>query len=174
MNVSSAQPAGAAARWRRVLVGRNPARAVVRGVVILLVSLVTFRWVLVPIRTHGPSMLPTYRDGGLYFVNRFAYLASEPRRGDVVAIRLAGPHVLFVKRVLALPGERVLIRGGIVYVDGKPLAEPYVVHRAQWLMGEKALGAREYFVAGDNRGMRIEQHELGAVDRDRIVGRLVW
>ena len=119
-------------------------------------------------------MLPTYRDGGLYFVNRLAYLVREPRRGDVVAIRLAGPHVLFVKRILGLPGERVRIDGGIVHVDEKPIDEPYVIHRAAWIMRERRLGDREYFVVGDNRGMRIEQHELGAVDRDRIVGRMLW
>ncbi len=119
-------------------------------------------------------MLPTYRDGGLYFVNRLAYLVREPRRGDVVAIRLAGPHVLFVKRILGLPGECVRIDGGIVHVDEKPIDEPYVIHRAVWIMRERRLGDREYFVVGDNRGMRIEQHELGAVDRDRIVGRMLW
>jgi signal peptidase I len=139
-------------------VGRRPSRTLLRGAILVAASIVTFGWILTPIRTYGPSMLPTYREGSLYFV----------------AIRLAGPHVLFVKRVLGLPGERLLIRRGIVHVDGAPLEEPYVAHRAPWIMREKALGTREYFVAGDNRGMRIEQHELGAVDRERIVGRLLW
>jgi signal peptidase I len=119
-------------------------------------------------------MLPTYRDGGLYLVNRLAYLGREPRRGDVVAIRLAGPRVLFVKRIIGLPGERVRLEAGVVYIDDRPLDEPYVVHRAAWLMREKKLGHLEYFVAGDNRGMPIEQHELGSVNRDRVVGRMLW
>lgn len=160
--------------WQRLFVGRRPSRTLARAAVIVAVSVVTFGWVLRPIRAYGPSMLPTYRDGGLYFVNRLAYLVREPRRGDVVAIRLAGPHVLFVKRILGLPGERVRIDGGIVHVDEKPIDEPYVIHRAAWIMRERRLGDREYFVVGDNRGMRIEQHELGAVDRDRIVGRMLW
>jgi signal peptidase I len=161
-------------RLQRVLVGRRPSRTLVRAAIIVVVSVVTFGWVLRPIRAYGPSMQPTYRDGGLYLVNRLAYLAGEPRRGDVVAIRLAGPRVLFVKRVLGLPGERVRIDAGIVHVDEKPLDEPYVVHRAAWVMREKRLGNREYFVAGDNRGMPIDQHDLGTVSRDRIVGRMLW
>jgi signal peptidase I len=163
-----------ASGWRRVLLGRRPSRTLARAAVVVAAAVVTFGWVLVPIRTYGPSMQPTYRAGGLWFVNRLAYLGHEPRRGDVVAIRLAGPRVLIVKRVLAVPGERVRIDAGIVHVDGRPLDEPYVVHRAKWVMPERVLGGREYFVAGDNRGMRIEQHDLGAVQRDRIVGRMLW
>jgi signal peptidase I len=119
-------------------------------------------------------MLPTYHDGSFRLVNRLAYAGREPRRGEVVAIRLAGPRVLFVKRIIGLPGERVRLEAGVVFIDGKLLNEPYVVHRAAWLMDEKTLGNREYFVAGDNRGMPIEQHELGVVNRDRIVGRMLW
>jgi signal peptidase I len=160
--------------WRRILLGRRPSRTLARAAVVVAASAITFGWVLGPIRTYGPSMLPTYRAGGLYFVNRLAYLGREPRRGDVVAIRLAGPRVLIVKRILALPGERVRIDDGIVHVEGTPLDEPYVVHRSRWRLAKRKLGGREYFVAGDNRGMRIEQHDLGAVARDRIVGRMLW
>lgn len=161
-------------RLQRLLVGRRPSRTLIRIVAIVVLSAITFGVVLQPIRTYGPSMLPTYCDGGLHLVNRLAYVGREPRRGDVVAIRLAGPRVLFVKRIIGLPGERVRIEAGIVHVDERPLDEPYVVHRAAWVMSEKKLGDREYFVAGDNRGMRIEQHELGTVNRDRIVGRMLW
>jgi signal peptidase I len=161
-------------RWQRLLVGRRPSRTFARAALIAAVSAVTFGWVLQPIRAHGPSMLPTYRDGGLYLVNRFAYAGREPRRGDVIAIRLAGPRVLFVKRIIGLPGERVRLEAGVVYIDDRPLDEPYVVHRSTWRMRETTLGNGEYFVVGDNRGMPIEQHELGAVNRERIVGRMLW
>lgn len=161
-------------RLQRLLIGRRPARTLIRVIFVVVLSALTFGLVLQPIRTYGPSMLPTYRDGGLHLVNRLAYVRREPQRGDVVAIRLAGPHVLFVKRIIGLPGERVRIEAGIVRVDEKPLEEPYVLHRADWVMRERKLGDREYFVAGDNRGMRIEQHELGTVSRDRIVGRMLW
>jgi signal peptidase I len=160
--------------WRRAILGRHPSRTVVRVGVLILVGILTFGWLIVPVRAYGPSMLPTYRDGGLYFVNRAAYVWRAPGRGDVVAIRLAGPHVLYVKRIVGLPGERVLIRRGVVHVNGASLAEPYVVNRALWQMRETQLGQDEYFVVGDNRGMRIELHDLGTVRRDRIVGQMLW
>jgi len=97
--------------WQRFFVGRRPSRTLARAAVVVAVSVVTFGWVLQPIRAYEPNMLPTDRDGGLYFVNRLAYLGREPRRGDVVAIRLAGPRVLFMKRILGLPGELVRIEG---------------------------------------------------------------
>lgn len=160
--------------WRRALLGRQPSRTLVRVGVLIVVGVLTFGWLIVPVRAYGPSMLPTYRDGGLYFVNRAAYAWRAPRRGDVVAIRLAGPHVLYVKRIVGLPGERVLIRRGVVHLNGTALEEPYVVNRAPWQMRETRLGQDEYFVVGDNRGMRMELHDLGTVRRDRIVGQMLW
>ena len=65
-----------------------------RVLVLAAISFITFRWVLIPIRTDGTSMLPTYASGRLHFVNRLAYGASGPARGDVVAIQMAGPHVV--------------------------------------------------------------------------------
>ena len=59
---------------------------------------------LFPIRPQGVSMLPTYSPGEFSLVNRLAYLGKTPSRGDVVAIMVAGPHVLYVKRVVGLPG----------------------------------------------------------------------
>ena len=56
-------------------------------------------------------MLPTYAPDKLHFVNRLAYGPTGPARGDVVAIQMAGPHVLYVKRIVGLPGERVGIAG---------------------------------------------------------------
>ena len=89
-----------------------------------------FRWVLMPIRAEGISMQPTYRSGSLNLVNRLAFASSKPSRGDVVAIRLAGPHVLYVKRIVALPGERFSMSQGQAYVNGAPLSEPYVQRAA--------------------------------------------
>jgi signal peptidase I len=79
-----------------------------------------------------------------------------------------------VKRIIGLPGERIAITRGQVEVDGTPLEESYVVHRRPWDLPEIALGPREYFVVGDNRGMNAVDHEFGGVDRDRIAGRIVF
>ena len=76
--------------------------------------------------------------------------------------------MLYVKRVVGLPGERVAISGGQVQINGTPLAEPYVRHRRPWDVAEVTLGPREYFVIGDNRGMSVGDHDFGRVTVDRI------
>jgi signal peptidase I len=159
---------------RRVVFGRNPRRTAVRVLVLAALSFITFRWVLIPMRAEGISMLPTYESGSLNFVNRLAYLCDKPSRGDIVGIRLAGPHVLYVKRIVAVPGERVSLAAGQVYVNDVPLVEPYVRERHPWDVPEVTLTAREYFVIGDNRGMRAKDHDFGRVDVSRIVGRVVF
>lgn len=159
---------------RRLALGRNPQRTLVRIAVLTTVSLVTFGWLLTPVRVSGISMQPTYRDATLHLVNRIVYRIRAPRRGDVVAIRLAGPSVLYVKRIVALPSERVSIVNGVVEINGAPLVEPYVHERARWNYPEVTVGPREYFVIGDNRGMRMSDHDFGRVDSRRVIGRLLF
>jgi signal peptidase I len=155
---------------RRFVFGQNPRRTAVRVLVLAAVSFITFRWVLIPTRTEGSSMLPTYAPNKLHFVNRLAYGTSGPARGDVVAIQLAGPHVVYIKRIVGLPGERVAIAGGQVLINGTALAEPYVRHRKSWDLDELTLGPREYFTIGDNRGTS----DYGRATIDKILGKVVF
>ncbi len=119
-------------------------------------------------------MLPTYQPDRLNLVNRLAYLGATPQRSEVVAIQMAGPHVLYVKRVIGLPGERVSVADGVVNINGVPLAEPYVKNRRPWQVSEVTLGPSEYFVIGDNRGMAAGEHDFGRVELSRILGRVVF
>ena len=159
---------------RRLVFGRDPRRTLIRIAILTVVSVATFGWLLTPIRVRGISMEPTYRDGGFNLVNRVVYGVHAPERGDVVAIRLAGPHVLYVKRIIGLPSDRIAIVNGIVEVNGVPLVEPYVRNRQPWDYEEVTVGPREYFVIGDNRGMRRRDHDFGRVDARRILGKLVF
>lgn len=159
---------------RRAIFGRHPRRTVVRIAVLAAISFVTFGWLLTPVRVRGISMQPTYQDGAINLVNRAVYTWRAPARGDVVAIRLAGPHVLYVKRIVALPGERIAIAGGVVMLNGVALDEPYVQQRQAWDVDEVLVGPREYFVVGDNRSMRVADHDFGRVDARRILGKLVF
>lgn len=161
-------------RWTLVLFGRRPAATVMRVLVIVAASVVVFGVWLMPIRAHGPSMLPTFQPGSLKFVNKLAYSWDSPHRGDIVAIRMAGPSVVYVKRVIAVPGERVRIERGIVVVNDTPIDEPYVKYRAGWTVPEVVLGPEEYFVVGDNRGMREQQHDFGIARRERLVGKILF
>ena len=119
-------------------------------------------------------MRPTYDSGDLLFVNRLSYTAAGPKRGDIVAIALAGERVYYVKRIVGLPLERVRILDGIVLVNDVPLEEPYVRERRPWTVEEVELKSNEYFVIGDNRGMNARDHDFGRVLRSRIAGRIVF
>ena len=160
--------------WMRVLVGRRPGVTLARLATIIVASVLVFGFWLLPVRAHGPSMLPTFEAGSLRFVNTLAYAWRHPGRADIVAIRMAGRHAVYVKRVIGLPGERVRIASGVVHVDGAPIDEPYVRFRADWDVSEVALGPDEFFVIGDNRGMRARLHEFGIARRERLVGKILF
>jgi signal peptidase I len=155
---------------RRIIFGANPRRTTVRIAVLAVASVITFGWILVPVRADGDSMLPTYYSGNFTLINRMAYLKRSPQRGDVVAIRLAGRSVVYIKRVIALPGETISVVDGDVMIDSKPLFEPYVRHRGAWEHETVTLGPGKYFVVGDNRGTS----DSGVVDSERILGRLMF
>ena len=156
-----------------VLIGRRPRVTVLRIVLTAGVLVLTARFLLLPIRVQGPSMSPTYADNGVNLVNRLAYTFHEPRRGDVVAIRLAGPSLMLMKRIVGLPGETVEFAGGRVFINGRLLDEPYVKHSCRWELPPQKLQTNEFFVVGDNRSMRAADHTFGAATRERILGRVL-
>ncbi|MCC6821701.1 MAG: signal peptidase I [Verrucomicrobia subdivision 3 bacterium] len=160
---------------RTILIGRNPRRTLIRIVVIVVTCFLLRAFVVIPIRVSGPSMLPTYRAGSVNFVNRLAYLRQEPQRGDVVAIRLAGESVMFMKRVIGLPGETVSFSRGRFLINGRPLDEPYVKFACHWdfVPDSSKLSDDEYYVVGDNRTMPPTDHTQGGAKRERIVGKVL-
>ena len=159
---------------RRIVFGSDPRRTFVRIVVLVAISVALFTWVLLPVRAEGISMQPTYESGSFRLVNRLSFLAGAPKRGDIIAIRLAGLRVVYVKRVIGLPGERLEIVEGEVRINGVRLDEPYVRNRRPWQFEEVTMGPDEYFVIGDNRGMNLRDHTLGRVDSSRIIGRVIF
>jgi signal peptidase I len=157
-----------------VLIGRKPKRTLVRMVVLVAVLLIVFNYVLLPVRVDGGSMLPTYRENGVNVVNRLAYLFHEPRRGDVVAVRLlAGAHVMYLKRIVGLPGETVAFHRGRLYINGKPVAEPYLRLPCGWEHDPVQVGLGQYYVVGDNRDMPWADHTQGRAARECIVGEVL-
>jgi len=159
---------------KRVAIGRNPRVTFVR-IGILVVTVCLLRWfVFVPIRVKGFSMFPTYKDGQVNAVNRLAYMFHEPRRGDVVAIRYSGPHMMLMKRIVGLPGETISFRHGYVVINGRQLDEPYLKELPNdWEQERRTLGPQEYYVVGDNRSMPLIDHYEGRAERKRIIGRVL-
>jgi signal peptidase I len=121
-----------------------------------------------PTLIEGRSMLPTLAEGQVGGINRLAYRWREPKRGDLVAI-WTGTEFM-AKRVVGLPGERLAVRNGVLWVNGAPLAEPYVEFSDRWRqVREGTIEPGCMLVAGDNRSTSV----IAVVGRDRIVGRLV-
>jgi len=136
------------------------------------------RWFLSTVVVQGRSMFPTLQDGDRCLLNRLSYICASPRRGDLVVIHDRGEDDLAVKRIVALPGESVRVSEGTLFVNGRRLVEPYLETGTQTVPptgGEQVykLGAREYFVLGDNRAESEDSRYYGPVSRDHIVGTLI-
>lgn len=160
--------------WFDVLAfGRNPRNTLIRIAVLVVTCFILFRYVLMLVQVDGISMQPTYRNGSIKVINQLAYLWHEPRRGDVVTVRYAGKHDMLLKRIIGLPGETVAFADGTVLINGQPLDEPYEKWPSHWTLPPKKLGPDEYYIVGDNRTMRWQDHTFGSVDRVRIMGK-VW
>jgi signal peptidase I len=169
----NAEAADSSSWVRTITIGRNPRNTLLRILLLVSACFVTFRFVLLPIHVEGGSMLPTYRDHRVNFVNLLAYQFSEPKRGDVVTIKLAGRSVMFMKRIIALPGETIAFHRGHAVINGQLLEEPYVKNSCDWEIPSRTLGADEYYFVGDNRSMPEYDHTKGVAQRARIAGKVL-
>jgi signal peptidase I len=169
------KPSSGMLYWLRVaVIGRRPTLTLLRVAALSAVVFVTVKFVLLPIRVTGVSMEPTYHNGSINLINRLAYIRSGPQRGDVVAIRLAGEQIMFLKRIVGLPGETVSFDHGYLCIDSIPQPEPYLKLSSDWEMPPMTLGPDEYYVVGDNRSMPWTDHVQGAAERRRIAGKIVF
>lgn len=158
-------------RLKKVCIGSNWRHTLVRAVILGAVVYGVCSTVFLPIRIQGDSMLPMYKTGDYGFMNTLVYRWGDPQRFDVVAVRMAGKRVMYLKRIIGLPSETVEIRDGILRVNGEVLAEPYLQLRGHWDLKKQSLSGDQYFVVGDNRKVPIHRHKFGKVKRHRIVGR---
>lgn len=147
------------------------ARLVLALALAALLGLCARRWVVSTIRIAGTSMEGALCSGDVALIWR---PHGDVRRGDVVECRFPGREGTYVKRVIGLPGERIAFEGGALYVDGKPVAEPYVSSLTDDFA--IALGADEYLLLGDNRAQSYDSRaeDMGPVARDDILGRVCW
>ena len=130
-----------------------------------------------PVRVEGTSMLPQLEDRDRLFINKFVYRLSAIERGDVVVFHY--PRDLeksYIKRVIALPGDRLRIDHGQVWLNDRPQLENYVPeeYRDTRSMAEIVVPEDSYFMMGDHRSISSDSREFGPVDRSLIYGKAVF
>ena len=143
----------------------------------LVLSLVLFlaiNIVIARIRVESISMEPTLYPGEFIVVNKLAYHSGGYQRGDVIIFKPPNdPHQQYIKRVIGLSGEEVVISGGKVYINGNPLEEPYIMsppmYTEKWEVPQGSL-----FVLGDNRNRSSDSHVWGMVPFNDIIGKALF
>ncbi|MGC1381360.1 MAG: signal peptidase I [Candidatus Baltobacteraceae bacterium] len=125
-------------------------------------------------QVSGLSMEPHIRSGEYVLINTFAYRIGAPSRGAIVAFRHdADARSIFIKRVIGLPGDRIRIDRGQVYLNGVALDEPYVKHADPRSFPEIVVPPGSVYVLGDNRAESEDSRSFGPVRYDQLIGRAV-
>lgn len=148
----------------------------------LLVAFVVKTFLVQAFYIPSGSMLPTLQERDRVLVNKLSYDLHDVHRGDVVVFK--GPEQTegevkdLIKRVIALPGDTVESRDGLVYVNGQAIAEPYLgpgINTGP--LERQTVPPHKYWVMGDNRGNSKDSRFFGPIDKSLIIGRAfvkVW
>jgi signal peptidase I len=146
------------------------------GVAVVL-ALAVHTWVGQLAMVDGPSMQPNLWTGEWVVIGKVEYDFKTPKRGDIVLVRVGDAYL--IKRVIGLPGDRIAVNDGSVYINGQKLDEPYIPERIRDDMDEFNVPQGYLFLMGDNRNNSTDSRspEVGPVALDHIVGRaysIVW
>ncbi|MDD5071124.1 MAG: signal peptidase I [Patescibacteria group bacterium] len=156
----------------------------VKIIVISLVIIIPIRYFLVqPFYVKGASMEPNFYDHEYLIIDEISYRFREPTRGDIIVFRYPkNPQEYFIKRIVALPGEKIQIKDGQVHIANDSdlnsfiLDEPYLASGTKtYSLSEDivSLGEKEYFVLGDNRNSSKDSRSFGPVNRSFLTGRVL-
>jgi signal peptidase I len=159
-------------------------REFVQTGLLMLLLFVSVRVILQNFRVEGPSMMPTLTTGEFLWVNKAAYfrwngeyVLGGPARGDIAVLQSPEPgdDVDLIKRIIGLPGDRVRVEHGRVFINDVALAEPYIHFQASYDYpnnGEDVtVPDGQYFVLGDNRANSRDSHFGWFVPAANLVGR---
>lgn len=163
---------------KKVLSYRSPFWETVETVVIALaLALLIRHFVVESFVVRGSSMEPTLHDGQRLLVGKFIYWFRPPRDGEIVVFRSPlNSREDLIKRIIAVEGERVEIRRGQVYRNGKPLEEDYIRKPDFSSLSSLTVPPGHVFVLGDNRGNSEDSRYFGPLPRRLIKGKavVVW
>jgi signal peptidase I len=147
-------------------------RELIETLALTLIIFLLIRFAVQNFRIEGYSMEPNFHDGQFLIVNKLVYLLHPPERGDVIVfIPPTNTSRDFIKRVIGLPGDRIEITNGRVYVNGALLDEPYPLNPGTYSAGPVTVPPGEYFVLGDNRNNSSDSHSWGSVPAKDIIGK---
>ena len=124
-------------------------------------------------------MESTVSDGSQILVNRFIYNVKSPKSGDVIVFLPNGNEKshYYVKRVIGVPGDKVQIKSGLLYVNGElyDTEDTDTIKNAGVAEEEITVGEDEYFVLGDNRNHSIDSRfaEVGIIPAASIAGKVI-
>lgn len=152
------------------------------GLEVVVISLFTVfiirTYLIQPFLVSGASMDPNFSNGNYLIIDELSYRFREPARGEVIVFRYPGDKkTYYIKRIIGLPGERVVVQDGGVKIfnsahsEGLLLKESYIDSTLKTVGNNDVnLGAGEYFVLGDNRYYSFDSRNWGLLDRSAIVG----
>ena len=149
------------------------------AVVALSIFVVVYLFLVQPHEIKGSSMEPNFQNDEYILTDKISFKMREPKRGEVIIFKAPkNPDVDYIKRVIALPGERVKVQNGAVYVNGNKLNEPYLndttnIFPGQFMQEGVEITVPESYVfaLGDNRQHSSDSREFGPVKEDQIIGR---
>jgi signal peptidase I len=159
-------------KTRRVLIEYMDS-IIVAGVAALFIIHFLFRTFFIP----SGSMIPTLQIKDYILVNEFVYRFKKPQRNDIIvfkpppAANAEGKE--FIKRVVALGGETVMVKDGQVFVDGVPRDEPYVQNQVDYNMPPVKVPKEHLFVMGDNRPLSADSHVWGFLPEQNVIGKAI-
>lgn len=130
-------------------------------------------------KVRGESMSPTFLNDSYVLSEKISYLFHEPARGDVVVLQYpVNPDVDFIKRIIGLPGDTLLLQDGYLFINNERLDEPYLTPNLETAgKGQIKEGKLfivpdgEYVVLGDNRKHSSDSRTWGTVPKDLLVGK---
>lgn len=151
-------------------------------VIVFAVGIFFFVYLLImrPHKIKGQSMDPNFPDGEYLLTQKVSYYLRDPQRGDVVVFqppKSVSETDEFIKRVIGLPGDKVSVRGGRVYVNGKLLDEEYLknVYTSEGAFleegAEYTVPDGQYFVMGDNRPHSSDSRSWGPITKKEMSGK---
>jgi signal peptidase I len=142
----------------------------------MLVALLVLHIAIQTFRIDGESMEPTLQDQEFVLINKAAYLFQPPARGDIIVFQYPlNPQQIYIKRIIAIPGDIISVTNETVTINGVTLHESYI-NKADALnpyppIIQYIVGPNEYFVMGDNRGDSSDSRDWGFVPRQNIIGK---